>query len=65
MFDPLMNRVAEKVMEDMLYHNELHWFLLSIVLWNSLLTVVIFYRFLKSFQCRRQNIWQMEHLSCI
>ena len=55
-FDQLMSRVAEKVMGNMLKIDELHWFLLSMVLWNSLLTMGFFYSFLKSFQCRRQNV---------
>ena len=36
LFDPLMSRVAEKVMgNNMLKLEELHWFLLSRVLWNN------------------------------
>ena len=40
-FNPLVTRVAQKVMENMIKLNELHWLLLGIVLWNSLLTVPV------------------------
>ena len=55
-FNPLVTTVAQKVMENMIKLNELHWLLLGIVLWNSLLTIVIFYKSLKNLQCRRQNM---------
>ena len=55
-FNPLVTRVAQKVMENMVKLNELQWMLLALVLWNSLLTVIIFYKTLRSFQCRRQNL---------
>ena len=54
-FNPLVTRVAQKGMEDMIKLNELHWMLLALVLWNSLLTVIIFYKTLRSFQLQRQN----------
>ena len=55
-FNPLVTRVAQKVFPNMEKLKELHWMLLGLVLWNSLLTVIIFYKTLKSFQCRRQNL---------
>ena len=55
-FNPLVTRVAQKVLENMEKLNELHWMVLALVLWNSLLTVIIFYKTLKNFQCRRQNL---------
>ena len=35
-FNPLVTRVAQKVMENMIKLNELHWMVLALVLWNSL-----------------------------
>ena len=55
-FNPLFIRVAQKVLENMEKLKELHWMVSALVLWNSLLTVIIFYKTLKSFQCRRQNL---------
>ena len=55
-FNPLVTRVAQKVMENMVKLNELYWMLLALVLWNRLLTVIIFYKTLRSFPCRRQNL---------
>ena len=55
-FNPLVTRVAQKVLENMEKLKELHWMVLGLVLWNSLLTVIIFYKTLKSFQCQRQNL---------
>ena len=55
-FNPLVTRVAQKVMENMIKLNELHWMLLALVLWNSLLTVIVLYKTLRNFQCPRQNL---------
>ena len=55
-FNPLITRVAQKVLENIEKLKELHWMVSALVLWNSLLTVIIFYKTLKSFQCRRQNL---------
>ena len=53
-FTPLVTRMAQKVLENMQTVKDLHWMILGLVLWNSLLTVVIFYKTLKN--CRRQNL---------
>ena len=53
-FIPLVTRMAQKVLENMQTVKDLHWMILGLVLWNSLLTVVIFYKTLKN--CRRQNL---------
>ena len=53
-FTPLVTRMAQKVLENMQTVKDLHWMILGLVLWNSLLTVVIFYKTLKN--CKRQNI---------
>ena len=55
-FNPLVTRMAQKVLENMETLKDLHWMVLGLVLWNSLLTVIIFYKTLKSFQWRRQNL---------
>ena len=55
-FNPLITRMAQKVLENMETVKDLHWMILGLVLWNSLLSVIIFYKTLKSFQCRRQNL---------
>ena len=47
-FNPLVTRVAQKVMENVVRLNKLHWMLLALVLWNSLLTVIIFYKTLRN-----------------
>ena len=46
-FIPLVTRMAQKVLENMQTVKDLHWMILGLVLWNSLLTVVIFYKTLK------------------
>ena len=53
-FTPLVTRMAQKVLENMQTVKDLHWMILGLVLWNSLLTVVIFYKTLKN--CKRQNL---------
>ena len=55
-FNPKVARMAQKVLENMETVKDLHWMILGLVLWNSLLSVIIFYKTLKSFQCRRQNL---------
>ena len=45
--NPLVKRVAQKVLENMEKLNELHWMVLALVL---------IYETLKSFQCQRQNL---------
>ena len=55
-FNALVTGMAQKVLENIEAVKDLHWMVLGLVLWNSLLTVIIFYKTLKSFQCRRQNL---------
>ena len=53
-FTPLVTRMAQKVLENMQTVNDLHWMILGLVLWNSVLSVVFFYKTIKN--CRRQNM---------
>ena len=53
-FIPLVTRMAQKVLENMQTVNDLHWMILGLVLWNSVLSVVFFYKTIKN--CRRQNM---------
>ena len=41
-FNPLVTRMAKKVLRIMEKLKDLHWMVLGLVLWNSLLTVIIF-----------------------
>ena len=55
-FDPITTRIAENILGNQLKLAEMHWFLLSLGLWNSLLLLTLVYKYIRGLKCRRENV---------
>ena len=55
-FDPITTHIAEKIFPNKEKLAEMHWFLLSLVLWNTLLTLTLVFKYIRGLKCRRENV---------
>ena len=63
-FDPVATRIAEKILANQMKLAEVLWMALSLVLWNSLITLTLVYRYIIGLKCRRENI-QLLYRCCV
>ena len=54
--NPIIMRIAEKILANQLKMAEMQWFLLSLFLWNSLLMLALVYKYIRGLKFRRENV---------
>ena len=58
-FEPLVNRVAQKIFENEQRQSANFWVLIGIVLWNSLITLSLIFKWAGWVKCGRNSVMDM------
>ena len=64
-FEPLVNRVAQKIFENEQRQSANFWLLMRIVLWNSLITLSLSFKWARVVKCGRNSVMDMSEMDKI